>query len=160
MELRPSWKTASRSATQELPSILWNPTFRYRVHKSPPLVPILSQINPVHTTPTYLSKIHLNISTHRCFGFPSGLFPFGFSTNILYVSLFSLIHVTYKVHLIFLDLIILIVLGDEYKLWSSSVCNFLQSPVTSFLLGPNILLSILFSNALSLCFSLNCRNQI
>jgi hypothetical protein len=28
--------------------------------KSTPLVPILSHINLVHTTPTYLCKIHLN----------------------------------------------------------------------------------------------------
>jgi hypothetical protein len=33
-----------------------------------------------------------------------------------------------------------------YKLCSSSLCSFLQPPVTSSLLGPNILLSTLFSN--------------
>jgi hypothetical protein len=52
--------SASCAATQEFPNILRNPTVRYRVHKNPPLVPILSQINPVHNTLSYLSKIHSN----------------------------------------------------------------------------------------------------
>jgi hypothetical protein len=45
---------------------------------------------------------------------------------------------------------------DEYKL----LCNFLHSPVTSSLFGPNILIRILFSNTLSLCCSLNVRDQV
>jgi hypothetical protein len=39
------------------------------------------------------------------------------------------------------------------------LCNFLHSPVTSSLFGPNILLSTLFSNTLSLCSSPNVRDQ-
>jgi hypothetical protein len=40
------------------------------------------------------------------------------------------------------------------------VMQFLHSPVTSSLFGPNILLSTLFSNTLSQCSSLNVRDQV
>jgi hypothetical protein len=66
----------------------------------------------------------------------------------------------YLSHLILLDLIILIILGVVYKLWSSLLCSCLQPPITSSLYGPNILLSTLFSNALSLCSSLNVRDKV
>jgi hypothetical protein len=59
MELSPSCEAASCGATQEFPNILWTPKAYYNVHKSLLIVPILSQINQVHTTPSCLSEIHL-----------------------------------------------------------------------------------------------------
>jgi hypothetical protein len=62
MELSPSSEAASHAAIQEYPNISWKPKVHYRVHKNPPLVYILNQINPVHTAQSYLSKIHFNIT--------------------------------------------------------------------------------------------------
>jgi hypothetical protein len=51
-------------------------------------------------------------------------------------------------------------LGDEYRSFSSSLCGFLHSPLTSSPLGPNILLSTLFWNTLSLRSSLYVSEQV
>jgi hypothetical protein len=51
-QLNSSREEASWAATQELPRIVC-------VQNSPPPVPIVSHVNPVHITPFSLSKIHL-----------------------------------------------------------------------------------------------------
>ena len=57
MQQRPSWKVKGSSDSQEIPCISQNP----KVHYHPPLVPVLSHVNPVHTTPSYFFKIHFNV---------------------------------------------------------------------------------------------------
>jgi hypothetical protein len=50
---------------------------------------------------------------------------------MLYAPLTSPMHATCHAHLILLALITLTILGEEYKPCSSSLCSFLQPPVTS-----------------------------
>jgi len=61
MEHSTSWEDSKSLSSQETPCPLWNPKVHYRVHKSRPLDPNLSQMHPVHTFPPYLPKIHSNI---------------------------------------------------------------------------------------------------
>jgi hypothetical protein len=49
--------------------------------------------------------------------------------------------------------------GRGVEIISSSICSFLHYPVTSSLLSPNIVLSTLFSNTLSLRSSLKVSDQ-
>ena len=72
----------------------------------------------------------------------------------------SPIRATCSAHLIILDFTTRTILGEEYRSLSSSLCSFLHSPVTSSLLGPNILLNILFLNTLSLSSSVNVSDQV
>jgi hypothetical protein len=66
---------------------------------------------------------------------------------------------TYHAHLILLDLIILTIFGEEYRLRSLSLPNYFHDPSSS-LLGPNILLNTLFSKTLSLRSSLKETDQV
>jgi hypothetical protein len=56
------------------------------VYKSPPPVPILSRINPIHTLLFNFPNIHLNIILHLRLGISSGLFPSDIPNQNLYVQ--------------------------------------------------------------------------
>ena len=72
----------------------------------------------------------------------------------------SPIRATCPAHLILLDFITRTILREEYKSFSSSLCSLLHSPVTSSLLGPNILLNTMFSNTLSFLSSRSVNDQV
>ena len=97
-----------------------------------------SPIQSLYPHPTSSRSI-LILSTHLILGLTSGLLPSSFPTKILYAPLSSPIRATCPAHLILLDFITRTILGEQYKSFSSSLCNLLHSPVTSSLLGPNIL---------------------
>ena len=61
MEQSSSWEANRFSASQEIPRIIWNPYFRYLIHKLPTPVPILIQLDPVHNLTSHFLKSHLNI---------------------------------------------------------------------------------------------------
>jgi hypothetical protein len=139
------------SATKQSPSVLWNPKVHRRVHNSPPPVPILSQINPIYILLTYFAKINFSIvlpSTTRSSECSLPCRPA--NENSLLIS--HLPHARYMPRpsqIPWLDH--LVIFSEGHKCWSSSLCSFLQHPVTSSPSRPNILHP---------CSSLNARDQV
>ena len=131
-----------------------------RTYKRPPPISILGQPNPVHIPTSHLLEIHPNIihpSTPRS---PQWSLSLRFPHQNPIHPLSLPIRTTCPAHLILLDFITHTILGEEYRSFSSSLCNLLHSPVTSSLLGQNILLNTMFSNTLSFLSSCNVSNQV
>ena len=97
----------------------------------------------------------LILYSHLHLSLPSGLFPSGFTTKAQYAPLLT----PYVLHAPHISLFS-ILSHEQYLVSSKDYCSFLHSPVTSSLLGPNILLNTPFSSTISLCSSLNVNDQV
>ena len=136
-----SWEANWFAASQKIPRISRNPKVHYRTHKSPPPIPILGQPNPVHIPTSHLLEIHPNIIHPSTPRYPQWSLSLRFSHQdpIHPLLLTHTCHMPSPSHSS--RFCHPHILGEEYKSFSSSLCNLLHSPVTSSLLGPNILLN-------------------
>jgi hypothetical protein len=77
MEQSPTWHTNCPSASQQISHIQWSPKVHYHMKTRLPLVPVQSQVTPVHAIPCYFFEICSKLSSHLCLGLSSNLFSSG-----------------------------------------------------------------------------------
>ena len=106
MEQSPSWEANRFTASQEIPRILWNPKVHYRIHKCLPTVPVLGQLDPVHTPTSYFLKVHHDIILPPTSGSPKWLLSLRFPHKRPEYASPSPIRATCPAHLILLDIYI------------------------------------------------------
>jgi hypothetical protein len=135
MDLSASWESDSCAVTQEFLKILGNPNFHCRVRKSSSLARMVSQIKAACNT-LYGPRSLLISSSHQRLDFPSGLSPSDFVINNVHELFFVLIRASFPAPPILLDFVVIIMLGEEYKSRSCSLCSFIPPPVTWSLFGP------------------------
>ena len=142
----PSWEANWSAASHEIPRISRNPKVHYRTHKRPPPVSILGQPYPVHIPTSHLLEVHPNIMHPSTSRSPRWSLSLRFPHQDPIHPLSSPIRATCPAHLILLDFITRTILGEEYKSFSSALCNLLHSPLPLPL--PSVYCSIILPSVL------------
>ena len=115
MEQTPFWEANRSLVGHKIFRILWNPMVHYRSNKSPPPVPILSQIDSVHAPhstpriPILILFHHLRLSLRNI------LLPWDFNTKTLYEPVLSPMRAACPAYLSLLDLITLMIFDEDYR---------------------------------------------
>jgi len=127
---------------KKFPSVLLKPEVHYRVHMSPPLDPILRKINLAHILKCFCKILPCNLFP----SLPIFVILFRFSDeNFVCISHLSFsCYMPHIYHPSWLCRPHNKPIWWKWNLLNSSHCSLLHSPVTSPILGTNILLSTLF----------------
>jgi hypothetical protein len=141
-----SCKANMSSANQAITCILCNPDVYFHNYKSLPPVPILIPVNPAPSSTTHLKAI-LTLYSHLHQSLPSYILVQKSPPTLCMhpssppksatISLFLIWSLEYYL------------VRSMYMSWSSSLHNLFHPTVMLSLLGPNTILSTLFSNTLS-----------
>ena len=119
-------------------------------------IPVLHQMNQVHIFPCYVFKTCLTVTLPSIPTSSKWFLPFRFPNGNC-APCFCLMHATFSLHLILLVFIILIIYGEVYKSWSSTLNGFSTLTLLLPLFSINALVCTLFSYVCSMFFTLMWR---